>query len=367
MSLVDATRPLRVREPGSATRDTSATVLLAATLTWLLTTGIAVWTAVAVAPIAHGVWRLVISVALWSVVCFAVANVLPVVRGARLRREALAAERAEDLTRMRAARHRATQAGWTTMGLCIPALLLAVFAQFLAANDHAVQATFFDAPFMMKSLEKVAVGFLQNIEIAVLAEILVLAWGLLIALARMMPGEAGRPIRWLATTYIDIFRAIPAIIVIYLIGFGLPLAKVPFLSSLGPLWSSVLALTLTYGAYVAEVYRSGIEGVHWSQMAAARSLGLSYGKSMRFVVIPQAVRLVMPPLLNDFIGLQKDTSLVTVIGTVDAFTQAKIYAGNYFNLSSVTVVAILFIIITIPQTRFVDRLIDRSNRAKAKG
>lgn len=366
MSLIDATRPLRVQEPHFARRDTSGNVLLAAGLCWAFTVAVCVWTALTVGPIAHGAWRIIISAALWAVVVLAALVVIPLLRGVRARTQSLAAARAEQVTRARAMRHRAGQLGWTTMGLCIPALILAIFALFLAANDHAVQATFFDVSFMLKSVEKVALGFLTNIEIAVLAEVFVLVWGLMIALARMTPGEAGRPIRWLATTYIDIFRAIPAIIVIYLIGFGLPLAKVPVLSDLGPLWSSVLALTLTYGAYVAEVYRSGIEGVHWSQVAAARSLGLSYSKSMRFVVIPQAVRLVMPPLLNDFIGLQKDTALVTIIGTVDAFTQAKIYAGNYFNLSSVTVVAILFIIITIPQTRFVDRLIERSNRAKAK-
>jgi polar amino acid transport system permease protein len=150
--------------------------------------------------------------------------------------------------------------------------------------------------------------------------------------------------------------------VIYLIGFGLPLAHVPVLSQLSPMWAAVLALTLTYGAYVAEVYRAGIDSVHWSQVSAARSLGLSYGKTMRFVVVPQAIRRVIPPLLNDFIGLQKDTALVTVIGTVDAFTQAKIYASNYFNLSSVTVVAVIFVLVTIPQTRLVDRLIERDRR-----
>ena len=148
----------------------------------------------------------------------------------------------------------------------------------------------------------------------------------------------------LATFYIDAFRAVPAIIVIYLVGFGLPLAGVPVLSSLSPTWAAILALSLTYGAYVAEVYRAGIESIHWSQTAAARSLGPVLRQTMRYVVVPQAVRRVIPPLLNDFIGLQKDTALVTVIGTVDAFTQAKIFASNYFNLSAVTVVAALFVL-----------------------
>jgi len=127
-------------------------------------------------------------------------------------------------------------------------------------------------------------------------------------------------------------------------------------------WYCILALTLTYGAYVAEVYRSGIESIHWSQVAAARSLGLSYLQTMRYVVVPQAVRRIGAPLLNDFIGLQKDTALVQVIGVVDAFNQSRIIASNAFNLSAVTIVAILFVLITIPQARVVDHLIDRDNR-----
>jgi polar amino acid transport system permease protein len=118
-------------------------------------------------------------------------------------------------------------------------------------------------------------------------------------------------------------------------------------------------LTLTYGAYVAEVYRSGIESIHWSQISAARSLGLSYMQTMRHVVVPQAIRRIMAPLLNDFIGLQKDTALVQVVGLTDAFNQSKIIAANAFNLSAVTVVAILFVLITIPQARFVDHLLEK--------
>jgi polar amino acid transport system permease protein len=132
-------------------------------------------------------------------------------------------------------------------------------------------------------------------------------------------------------------------------------------------WYCVLALTLTYGAYVAEVYRAGIESIHWSQTAAARSLGLSFVQTLRFVIVPQAVRRIIPPLLNDFIGLQKDTALVNVIGAIDAFNQAKIVASNHFNLSSVTTVAFLFVIITIPQARFVDRLMERDQRRMRAG
>lgn len=367
MTLSSATRPIRIRERITSDRDSSGTALLVGALCCLLATASAILSALTLPGAAEGIWRVTIGLALWGLVGLAVLAGLPVLRGLAHRRAAREAASAGRSTQARAFRFRATQSGWIAAGYALPLLVIVGFAQFLGANNHAVQTTFFDVPFMLQSIGDVTVGFWQNVQIAVLAEILVLIWAMVIALARIMPGRAGRPIRWLATAYIDAFRAVPSIIVIYLVGFGLPLAGIPFFSELGPLWSSVLALTLTYGAYVAEVYRSGIDGVHWSQVAAARSLGLSYGKTMRFVVVPQAVRRVMPPLLNDFIGLQKDTALVTIIGTVDAFTQAKILANNYFNLSSVTVVAILFIIITIPQTRFVDRLIERDNRAKTRG
>ena len=182
----------------------------------------------------------------------------------------------------------------------------------------------------------------------------------------------------------------PAIVTLYLIGFGIPtsglsdlivppiLGLFTDLSVLTPaeyktairvpvsFWC-ILALTLTYGAYVAEVYRAGIESIHQSQVMAARSLGLSYMQTMRYVVVPQAVRRIIAPLLNDFIGLQKDTALVQVVGLIDAFNQSRIIAANAFNLSAVTVVAILFVVITIPQARLVDRIIERDNAKMRAG
>jgi polar amino acid transport system permease protein len=218
--------------------------------------------------------------------------------------------------------------------------------------------------------------FVTNVVIFCIAEVFILIWALVVAVARMIPGKAGQPIRLLATIYTDAFRGLPSIITIYLIGFGLPLTGLTaglegFLTrtfgmqDFTTIWA-IIALTLTYGAYVAEVYRAGIESIHPSQMMAARSLGLSFGQTMRFVIIPQAVRRIIPPLLNDFIGLQKDTALVNVIGAIDAFNQAKILASNRFNLSTVTTVAFLFILITIPQARFVDRLLER-DAARTRG
>ena len=287
-------------------------------------------------------------------------------------RSLIAARRARaaipgDLVAARVATAAGESSAGVAMGYAVAALLVVIAAAFMIANDSAVARTFFYLPLIRQSFGLILDAFWLNIFIFVIAEIFVLVWGLLVAIARLIPGEAGKPIRLMATVYTDIFRGLPAIICIYLVGFGLPLTGLPFLGNWPPEWYAILALTLTYGAYVAEVYRAGIESVHWSQVAAARSLGLSFFQTLRFVVVPQAVRRIIPPLLNDFISLQKDTALVNVIGAIDAFNQAKIVASNHFNLSSVTTVAFLFVLITIPQARFVDRLLERDQRRTRGG
>ena len=227
--------------------------------------------------------------------------------------------------------------------------------------------TFLRGEFISLAWADVAKAFWVNVRVAVGAEILVLVsvWSSpSCACCRVPPG---RPLRALAIAYVDVFRAIPGIIVLYLVGFGLSLAKVPVIKDLPPIWLAIVALTLTYGAYVAEVYRAGLESIHPSQWAAARSLGLSYGMTMRTVIIPQAFRRIVPPLLNDFIGLQKDTALIGVMGVIDAFMQARLVSSQVFNLSPVTVVAVAFVIVTIPQARFVDRLIRRDQARQRAG
>jgi polar amino acid transport system permease protein len=213
----------------------------------------------------------------------------------------------------------------------------------------------------------------------IVAEFCVLIWALVIVVMRQLPGRAAAPLRWLAIIYVDVFRGLPAIVTIYLVVFGLPLTDLPIISDIENVnfvvWGiqidqlfilGVIALTLVYGAYVAEVYRSGIESVHWSQSAAARGLGLSEGQTLRHVVMPQAVRRVIPPLMNDFIGLQKDTALLNVAGVLEGFNVARIYAGNNFNLSSVMGLGICFLVITIPMTRLTDYLVKRDqNRMQA--
>jgi polar amino acid transport system permease protein len=254
-----------------------------------------------------------------------------------------------------------------TFGFGFVIIVALLFANFILANDLAVGMTFFYFPLMIESFWLILKAFWINVYIFVIAEVLVLIWGLVVAIARLLPGEAARPIRTIATMYTDVFRGMPAIITIYLVGFGIPLTGIPILKDFSPEFYAILALTLTYGAYVAEVYRSGIESIHWSQVAGSRSLGFSHLQTLRYVVVPQAVRRIIPPLLNDFIGLQKDTALVNVIGALDSFNQAKIVASNNFNLSAVTTVAILFVLITIPQARFVDKLIERDQRRTRAG
>ncbi|MER7506436.1 amino acid ABC transporter permease [Nonomuraea pusilla] len=226
-----------------------------------------------------------------------------------------------------------------------------------------VEETFFDGEQFLKALPDVLDGFLLNIKIFLIAEPLILIVGLLVALARGITTPPFFPIRALATLYTDVFRGVPTILVIYLIGFGLPALRLQGIpSDLATL--GVIALTLSYGAYVAEVFRSGIESIHPSQVAAARSLGLSHGRTMRFVVLPQATRRVVPPLLNDFVSLQKDTALVATIGPLEALRQAQIHAASTFNYTPYLVAALLFILLTIPMARFTDHLAERTRRRR---
>ncbi|HEY6431337.1 MAG TPA: amino acid ABC transporter permease [Acetobacteraceae bacterium] len=291
----------------------------------------------------------------------------PAVRSMRLATQANEILTQGDVVEARVAAASARHFIWISFGYAAAQFLVLLTAQFFIANNLAVSRTFFDLPLIGNTFFLILKAFWINVYIFLIAEVLVLIWGLVVAMARLAPGAAGKPIRMIATFYVDIFRSLPAIINIYLIGFGIPLTGLPIVKDFSQNSFAILALTLTSGAYVAEVYRAGIESIHWSQTAAARSLGLSYMQTLRFVIIPQGVRHIIPPLLNSFIGLQKDTALVNVIGSIDAFNQSIIIASNRFNLSPVTTVAILFIVITIPQARLVDRLIERDRRRMRVG
>jgi len=202
-----------------------------------------------------------------------------------------------------------------------------------------------------------------NIKIFLIAEVFILIIGLTIAILRSLPGPVFFPVRLLMIVYTDFFRGVPTILVIYLFGFGVPALAISGVPRSEFVWG-IVALTLVYSAYVSEVYRAGIESVHPSQEAAARSLGLSKTKAMRFVVLPQAVRRVVPPLLNDFIGLQKDTALVALIGPVEAFRQSQIEVAANFDYTPYFATALLFVALTIPMARFTDWLVAREQRRR---
>jgi polar amino acid transport system permease protein len=224
-----------------------------------------------------------------------------------------------------------------------------------------VERSFLDAGVFAESLPRQASAIWRNVQLFLIAEALILPFGLLIAVARSLPGPVAFPFRLLATIYTDLFRAIPGILVIALLGFGIPALGLPGVPREAFFWG-VVALTLVYSAYVAEVYRAGIGSVHPSQVAAARSLGLTQLQALRHVVVPQAIRRVIPPLLNDFIGLQKDTALVSVIGVVEVFRQAQIDQSANFNFTPYVATALLFVIITIPLARLTDYLLERDRR-----
>ncbi len=231
----------------------------------------------------------------------------------------------------------------------------------------AVKKAFFNREIFVDSFPEIARAFLLNIRIFLIAEAVILIFALLIAVLRGLPGPVFFPIRALAVVYTDLFRGIPTILVIYILGFGAPALQLSWLERFTPLFWGIVALVLVYSAYVAEVYRAGIESVHRSQEAAARSLGLSQPQTLRFVIIPQAVRRVIPPLLNDFIGLQKDTALVALIGPIEAFRQSQIDVAATFNYTPYLCTALLFVLLTIPLARLTDWLIARDRRRQLAG
>jgi polar amino acid transport system permease protein len=226
-----------------------------------------------------------------------------------------------------------------------------------------VREQFFDWDIFKESLREIAPKLLVNIKIFLIAEVFILIIGLTIAILRSLPGPVFFPVRLLMIVYTDFFRGVPTILVIYLFGFGVPALAISGVPRSEFVWG-IVALTLVYSAYVSEVYRAGIESVHPSQEAAARSLGLSKTKAMRFVVLPQAVRRVVPPLLNDFIGLQKDTALVALIGPVEAFRQSQIEVAGNFDYTPYFATALLFVALTIPMARFTDWLVARERRRR---
>jgi polar amino acid transport system permease protein len=227
-----------------------------------------------------------------------------------------------------------------------------------APGWEQVSRSFLDGENFVRSAPGIIAKFEVNVRLFLIAEALILVLGLVLAVLRSLPGPVLYPVRLLATGFVDLFRALPGVLVIYVLGFGIPGLRLPGVPN-DPFFWGVVALTLVYSAYVSEVYRAGIDSVHPSQAAAARSLGMTHAQALRFVVVPQAVRRVIPPLLNDFIGLQKDTVLVSFIGVVEVFRQSQIRQSASFNFTPYLVTALVFLVVTIPLARITDWLVAR--------
>lgn len=262
------------------------------------------------------------------------------------------------------ARRRATTRSATIAAVSTLAFGLAVgFGISQSSGWPRVRESFFNLDAARAALPDVARGLLLNLQVLAICAVFVLVFGLLVAIARTTRGPVTLPLRILAASYTDLFRGLPFILVLLLVGFGVPGLRLQGIP-IGPAFLGGVALTLTYSAYVAEVFRAGIEAVHPSQRAAARSLGLSYVKTMRFVVVPQAVRRVTAPLLNDMVSLQKDTGLISVLGAIDAVRAAQIETAQIANFTPYVVAGALFVALTIPVTRFIDALTARSDRRR---
>jgi polar amino acid transport system permease protein len=221
-------------------------------------------------------------------------------------------------------------------------------------------------------------GFWETLQLSLVSGVLALTWGLVLALLRQLPGRGLAPVRGLTIAYIDVFRGVPLLLVVLIISGSLPFVAegVGLPQSIGipqwfgksdPFWYGTMAITLTYGAYMAEVYRAGIEGVPRGQMEAARALGMSHGRAMRHVIVPQAVRRVIPPLLNDFIALMKDTSLVGVIALLEVVEAGRTVQAETLNSSALTLGALMFLVVTLPLARIVDRFIARDQARQQRG
>ena len=217
-----------------------------------------------------------------------------------------------------------------------------------------VRDTFFSWSAFKDSFPDVLSAFWLDVKMFCVIEVAVLILGLVVAVIRTSRAPALFPLRLLAAVFVDLFRGVPVILLVYLVGFGIPALELSGLPT-DPVVLGGMALTLSYSAYVAEVYRAGIASIHRGQRDAALAIGLTEGQALRHVILPQAVRRVGPPLLNDFIALQKDVALVSILGIVEAFRQAQIIAASTFNYTPLVAAALLYLCVTVPLARILDR------------
>ncbi len=269
-----------------------------------------------------------------------------------------------DRRRYRAGRARRSTAVALLSTLAFAAV--AVVAITGAPGWPRTRASFLDPGTAAQALPRVLDGLWLNVRVLAVAAVLVVVLGLAVALARTLRGAVWAPVRLLAAAYTDVFRGLPLIILLYLVGFGVPGLRLQGVPT-SPVVLGTAALVLTYGAYVAEVFRAGIESVHPSQRAAARALGLSHRQSVRLVVLPQAVRTVTPPLLNDFVALQKDVGLISVLGVVDAVRGAQIETALSANFTPYVLAGLLFVLLAVPTARLADWASLRAVRRQQSG
>ena len=258
----------------------------------------------------------------------------------------------------------------STLTAIASTLAFALIAWLLLVSTpgwERVQASFFDWDTAVKAFPRVVDGLWLNLRVLVFASVSVLVFALILALLTTLRNPVLTPLRLLAKGYIDLFRGLPLIITLYLVGFGIPGLRIEGLGRIAPEILGTIALTLTYSAYVAEVFRAGIESIHPSQRLAARSLGLTYGQSIRLVVLPQAVRKVVPPLMNDFVALQKDVGLISVLGAVDAVRGAQIEVAHFANFTPYILAGLFFVLLAIPTVRLTDWLAARMAKREQMG
>jgi polar amino acid transport system permease protein len=253
--------------------------------------------------------------------------------------------------RRRKARRRTLVSGVST------AVVIAVLVTVVLTSPgwDRVQETYFDWGQAQASLPAILRGFGVTVQVFLVAEALILVVALVVAIVRVLPFPGLAPLKLLAVVYTDVSRGTPTLLVVYLVGFGLPALELQGIPG-DPFWLAVIALTFSYGGYVSEVFRAGITSVHPSQWAGGRSLGLSYGQTLRLIVVPQGIRRVLPPLVNDFASLQKDTALIAVLGVAEAFQRAQVEQLREFNYTPLVVAAIGYIVLTVPFARLTDHL-----------
>lgn len=265
---------------------------------------------------------------------------------------------------------RRTQRSRSVLIAFISTLVFAIavwFGLIATPGWSRVQESFFSWDVAVQAWPRVLDGLLLNLRVLAVSAVLVVVFGLLLAVMRTLKSPVFFPLRVFAKGYVDLFRGMPLIIVLYLVGFGIPGLRLEFLGRIPAEVLGTIALTLTYSAYVSEVFRAGIESVHSSQRLAARSLGLTNAQSMRLVVLPQAVRKVVPPLMNDFVALQKDVGLISVLGAIDAVRGAQIEVAKFANFTPYVLAGLMFVLLAIPTIRLADYVTKRLSEKEQAG